>query len=65
MTHLENLSRFISVPETSVPEWALVVVSSLDEDGGQRSRYALLGEPSIATVLGTLDIVQHDLQTRE
>ncbi len=64
MTGLEACSQILNLREGVVPEFGIVIVGLLKEDGEQAYSFAAFNRPDAATVLGVLDMVKMDIHYR-
>jgi hypothetical protein len=60
-TPLDVMSHIVGVEEDAIPETAVVMVLYIRPDGTQAYRYAVLGEPDLAQVLGMFRVIEDTL----
>ena len=64
MTGLEACSQILQLREGSLPEFGIVIVGLIKEDGQSAYSFAAFGRPDAAVALGVLDMVKMDIHAR-
>jgi hypothetical protein len=64
MSRLEAVSHLLGLKDSSIPEFGVLIVGFLRDDGSQAYSFAALGGADSAVVLGVLEMVKHDVLNR-
>jgi hypothetical protein len=64
MTGLEACAQILNLRDGVIPEFGIVIVGLLKEDGNQAYSFAAFNQPDAATALGVLDMVKMDIHHR-
>jgi hypothetical protein len=64
MTGLEACAQILNLRDGVIPEFGIVIVGLLKEDGNSAYSFAAFNRPDAATVLGVLDMVKMDVHYR-
>jgi hypothetical protein len=64
MSRLEAASQLIGLRENTIPEFGLVAVGFLREDGSAAYSFAALGAADSAVVIGVLEMIKNDVLMR-
>lgn len=63
MTPLEAASKIVGLEENAIPEWTVMLVGYIDEEGGQRATAWMTQEMTFRDVIWAIEELKHRLLT--
>jgi hypothetical protein len=58
---VEAIASLAGVPQECFPEWGVVIIGYLDQDGESKFETRMVGEQRATTMMGVLELMKHEL----
>lgn len=62
--HLAALADFLNLSPGAIPDWGLVLVDFLNEEGNPKVKYAVIGDPTLEQVVAKVELIKFDVWHR-